>query len=112
MFAKEILRTAEEKSSKLNSDESIKSITVAISPLSHVKPESLLEAYKTISQGTGYADISINILPLLLNMTCSSCGKDFNIDKPTFLCPSCNCPSIEMVDNKEFSIISIDIKNK
>jgi len=111
-FCNSIIKALDDKSKSLGKKDRIKSVTVSLSPLSHVKKETLIESYKTLISSTPYKSVSLIINNITLKMNCTDCGKDFFIDSPTFNCPRCNSSSIDISDSREFAIESIETEEK
>ncbi len=111
-FCNSIIRALDEKHKTLAKTDRIKSVTVSLSPLSHVKKDTLMEGYKTLISGTPHKSVTLIINNITLKMNCTDCGKDFFIDSPTFNCPRCNSSSIDISDSREFAIESIEIDQK
>jgi len=109
-YAKEIISAVTDKMKTLSQDTQISAINAAVSPLSHVKPETLKETFAALVKDTPLEHLTLNIKPLKLGMKCASCKEDFSVDKPTFLCPKCHSKDLTIVNSKEFFIESIVVK--
>lgn len=112
MYSREIITVLKDKLRTLDKKAKITSINVVLSPLSHVKAETLVETFKATAAGTGLEKIALNIRPLELAMKCASCGAIFTIDKPAFSCRKCDSRDINLADSKEFAIESITTEPK
>jgi hydrogenase nickel incorporation protein HypA/HybF len=111
-YANEIVRALQKKINSLNKGDEITLVKAALSPLSHVTPESLEAAFRTVVKGTPMENVPLSIKTLQLGIRCDSCRNQFMVDKPTFKCPRCMSSNINVVYSKEFSIDSIDIASK
>ena len=109
MFSKDIVRAINEKLKTLDKTARIAAVNIALSPMSHVKPEALNETFKAMVKGTEFEKIALKIKPLKLNMECGSCNAGFSVEKPTFACPKCGSSSINLEDSKEFLVESIEV---
>ena len=107
VFSKEIVRALEEKERSLKPGEVIKKAIVDLSPLSHVKSDTLKETFALMVKGTRFAEVALEIKTLGLKVICGSCGKEFSVMKPTFACTDCAGP-IDIKENKEFAVKSIE----
>lgn len=108
-YAKEIIAAVTDKMRSLEPKTAVIAVNTAISPLSHVKPETLKETFAALVKGTPLENLKLNVKPLNLGMKCGSCNEDFSVDKPTFLCPSCHSKDLTIVHSKEFLIESIEV---
>ena len=109
-YAKEIITAVTDKMKTLGQDTQISAINAAVSPLSHVKPETLKETFAALVKGTPLEHLTLNVNPLKLGIKCGSCKEDFSVDKPTFLCPKCHSKDLSIVNSREFLIESIEVK--
>lgn len=108
MFTKEILIAIKNKLSSLPKDLKITAVNVALSPLSHVKPETLTETFTATTKSTEFEKITLHIKVLQLGIKCRSCKQGFMIDKPVMRCSSCNSADLDIVYNREFVVESIE----
>ncbi|MBU0606038.1 MAG: hydrogenase maturation nickel metallochaperone HypA [Candidatus Omnitrophica bacterium] len=108
-FAKEIVRALNIKQNSIPNGSRITSINAALSPLSHVKPETLTETFRVMTKGTELDKIGLNIKVLKIELTCRTCKHAFQIDKPTTRCVKCNDSDLDMAYSKEFVIESINV---
>jgi hydrogenase nickel incorporation protein HypA/HybF len=107
-YAKEIINAVTDKMKTLDHHAVLTVVNAAVSPLSHVKPETLEETFAALVKGTPLEPIILNVKTLQLGMKCDSCQASFSIDKPTFLCPKCHSSSLTITDQKEFEIESME----
>jgi len=109
MFSKEIVRAINEKLKTIDKTARVVAVNIALSPMSHVKPENLTETFKAMIKGTDLEKIALKIRPLKLIMECGSCNAEFPAEKPTFECPKCGSSAINLEDSKEFLVESIEV---
>lgn len=110
MFTKEILSTLDNKLNTIPKGSKIIAVNAALSPLSHVKPETLIETFKAMTKGTKFESTALNIKVLQLEIRCRACRHSFFIDKPTTICVKCNDSDLDIVYSKEFLVDSIQIE--
>lgn len=106
VFTKEILRALKDKLKTLPMGSQIIAVNAALSPLSHVKPETLAETFRAMVQGTEFEKTVLNIKTLKLGIKCRACNTSFSVDKPTTRCIECDDPDLDILYNKEFVIES------
>jgi len=109
MFTKEIISALSSKLKTLPNGSKITAVKAALSPLSHVKPETLIETYTAMVKDTEFENIALNITVLKLGIKCRSCKQEFLVDKPTMKCPVCNSADMDIVYNKEFVVESVEV---
>ncbi len=109
-FTKEIISALNTRKKSLPNGFRITSVNAALSLLSHVKPATLIETFKSMTKETEFSNVTINIKTLGLEIRCHACKHVFLVDKPTTRCVKCNDSDLNVIFNKEFSISSIDIE--
>lgn len=107
VFSKEIINFLEAKSGSLKKGKKIKKVRVALSPLSHVKPEALIETFSLMVKGTKFEDVSIEVNALGLEVVCGSCGSEFSVSSPVFSCKKCG-GTIDIKNVREFVVESTE----
>lgn len=110
MFTKEIVSALNIKQNSIPNGFRITSINAALSPLSHVKPETLTETFRTMTKGTEFDKVALNIKASQIEIICHTCKHAFLIDKPTTRCVKCNDSDLDIVHSKEFLIESINVE--
>lgn len=110
-YAKEIINAVTDKMRTLDQGAVITAVNAAVSPLSHVKPETLKETFAALVKGTTIERVILNVKTLQLGMKCDACQESFSVDKPTFLCPKCHSSSLTITHQKEFEVVSIEVGN-
>lgn len=109
-FAQEILNVLSERSNSLDKGTKIKAVNASLSPLSHVKPETLKETFTAVSKETQFNKIKLIIKPLELRIKCQVCRHSFSTAKPITACPKCDSADLDIAYSKEFSIDSIEVE--
>ncbi len=109
MFTKEIITELKNKLASSPKGTKIKAVNASLSPLCHVKPETLAETFNATIKGTEFESVRLSVKVLPLEIKCTSCGLRFNIDKPTIKCPKCSNTDLDILYSKEFSVDSIII---
>jgi len=107
-FASKIIVLLKEK---IKADKKTQHITVNVklSPLSHVTEESLLNAFNTLSEKEGFGDVILNIKRGGVRIICKKCNAVLEIAKPATECPKCGWPELEIEDNEEFVVESLEV---
>ena len=108
-FTKEIIRALEDKLNTIPKGHKITAVNASISPLSHVKPDTLAGTFRAMTKGTKFEKTALKIKVLKLGIKCRSCNKEFATDKPIMVCPGCNSADLDIVYNKEFVVESVEV---
>lgn len=109
-FSKEIVRVISERLKDLPKGSKVTAAHVSLSPLGHVTPKSLSEAFAQLVSGTGLEGVSLDVRPLPVKMKCAGCNKAFTVMEPTFSCVMCGSSDICMDDNREFMVESLEVE--
>lgn len=108
VFAKEIKSAVEEKLKSLGKDMHVSVINVRLSPFSHVKSDSLKQAFLIEAEGSELKNIPLNVLPSEVEIECNSCTNKFSITSPIFSCPKCRGADLKIKQGLEFFVESIE----
>jgi Zn finger protein HypA/HybF involved in hydrogenase expression len=113
-FANEAIFILKRETAKLGKAAESKPIIVniALSPLSHVKPEGFRETFKHMlsHEAPFLTDVRLNITPMQFDLYCKACKKLSKVNEPTFQCPSCNSADLDVEMGKEFFVDSIEVE--
>ena len=112
VFSKEIIRAIDEKSAGISNGARVRLVHVLLSPLSHVTPKSLSDAFLQMTRGTELEGIALDVKPLPLKMACAGCGRIFTVNRPTFSCALCGSSDIRIDDSREFIVESLEAENR
>ena len=108
VFAKEIKTTIDKKLDSLDKGVRITTINVRLSPFSHVRPETLKEAFALEVEGSGFENILLNVRTSEVEVECGSCNKKFSATSPIFSCSECNSEDLKINQVPEFFVESIE----
>jgi len=112
VFSKKIVNVVNQKLKDLAAGSRIKSVYVKLSPLSHVKPQSLEEAFSQAAKAAGLDYVSLNIGLSDVELECNSCSKKRLIKTPQVVCSNCGSSDFEINQGPEFSIESIEVQRQ
>ena len=110
-FVNEIFAILDQKLDKAGSLSKI-SVNVRLSTFSHVGPQNLKDTFKQLSPENKYKNVSLNVAPLEIKLTCNACKKTSLITKKVFGCPVCESADVNLTLDREFFVESIEIEKK
>ncbi len=87
----------------------VRSVNIEAGTLSSVVPESLSFCFEVASKETLCEGAVLNIRHVPAIMTCNTCNFEWTVSEPAFECPTCNNIEIQLSQNVEIDIKSIDI---
>jgi Zn finger protein HypA/HybF involved in hydrogenase expression len=112
LFSKEIIDVLKYKLKNLGDDSKIACVNVRLSPLSHVKPETLNAAFLQTAEAENLPAVPLNIRPLEVELRCKSCGTSLKVSKPIFICPHCKNGDFDIKQEREFFVESIELEKR
>ncbi|MEA2366487.1 MAG: hydrogenase nickel incorporation protein HypA/HybF [Thermoleophilaceae bacterium] len=86
-------------------------VNMRIGALRQVVPDTLEFYFEFVSKGTlcEGARLEQELIPARLG--CASCGRDWEIELPIFMCPSCGgAGRVEVRSGNEFEVESIEVE--
>ena len=105
-FVNEIIVCLKKELARNASAKSV-AVSISLSPLSHVTPEGLRKAFEMLAEAEGLSNVTLEIKPFGIKVTCNDCGNIFEVFKPAFNCPKCQSADINIETNREFIVNSI-----
>ncbi|MFH1621560.1 MAG: hydrogenase maturation nickel metallochaperone HypA [Candidatus Omnitrophota bacterium] len=88
----------------------VSKVVFSLGRLSHGTPESIKEAFQTITVDTGLSVAEFEVLSIDPRIKCLSCGAIYGIENDINLkCPSCGSSSNEVIAGQECYISSVEI---
>ena len=112
VFAREIKTIVTQKLDSLKEGKRITAINVRLSPLSHVKPETLRQAFLLESEGTNLGDTPLRVLSSEIEIECKNCTNKFFTSSPVLSCPKCKSQDLEVKQGKEFFVESVETEDQ
>ena len=107
VFTNEVITALRNWLNSVPSGTKIRAVNASLSPISHVKAQTLTETFNVMTKGTEFEGIEINVKVMPLKIKCRACSHQFNISKPATTCPKCNNSDLDMLHSREFNIDSI-----
>ena len=86
-------------------------VSLRVGALRQVVPDTLEFYFGFVSKGTVCegARLEQELIPALLR--CASCAREWEIDMPIFMCPSCGTAGgVEVASGEEFEVESIEVE--
>ena len=86
-------------------------VSLRVGALRQVVPDTLEFYFGFVSKGTVCegARLEQELIPALLR--CASCEREWEIDMPIFMCPSCGTAGrVEVASGDEFEVESIEVE--
>jgi hydrogenase nickel incorporation protein HypA/HybF len=89
----------------------VRVVSMRIGALRQVVPDTLEFYFEFVSKGTVCegARLEQELIPALLR--CAGCGREWTIDVPIFMCPTCGSGGrVEVASGEEFEVESIEVE--
>jgi len=88
----------------------VESINLKIGKLTAIVPDSLRFCFEVVAKDTPLSGAILNIEEVPIVARCLSCGFEWSINEPVFLCGKCQSGEIDMISGRELDIVSIEIE--
>ena len=90
---------------------SVESVTVKVGEVYHLMPDSVLMHYDWLTRGTSLEGVKLNLLSESMQVVCSQCGKQGNVeDHHLPLCSFCYSTQVKPVAGDKVTIEQISFK--
>jgi hydrogenase nickel incorporation protein HypA/HybF len=109
VFSQEIIREIE-KHLALKKKPAHILANICLSPLSHVRRETLEETFRKMVKGTELEKCHLRIHSAKVKLKCNHCHQSFSTEKPIFACPKCQQTDLIFQPVPEFYVESIEIE--
>ncbi len=85
-------------------------LRLKIGKLTAVIPETFRFCMEIVTKDTALegARIIIEDVPLLVK--CKDCGEESQINEPSFFCPKCDSPRLEILSGRDLCLESIEVE--
>ena len=94
-FAREINRVIKAKLKEIPRAK-VQSVKASLSPLSHVTPESLKQAFESLLKEDGLEGIDLSVDILDIEINCKNCDNTLFTKRPLVKCPRCQHADLEI----------------
>ena len=110
-FAQEIKKVVIDKLKDLDKQVNLVAINIRLSPFSHVRAESLKEAFTLEVEYSEIKNAILNINMGEVEVECGFCGGRFIATNPTFTCLDCGSTDLHIRQGPEFYVESIEVED-
>ena len=91
--------------------ESVLEVHVQVGQLDAVVTETLLFLFDAIKVSKGMPRAQLDIETIEILCRCEDCGREFNLDLPEFLCPSCGSGNVSVLRGRGITIRRINAED-
>ena len=95
---------------KSNDATKVTKVIVKIGVLSGVEPHLLQSAFEMFKDDTICEDALLLLNIQKIKILCHSCGKEQELEKNEFICPSCCSFDLKVLDGEEMFLMSLDME--
>jgi len=86
-------------------------VNIALGPFTHVTQGGLRAAFQMLIKKEDFKNITLNINKNQAFIECKKCGYSAQISNPILACPKCQSTDLDIKNNEEFLIQSVEIDN-
>jgi hydrogenase nickel incorporation protein HypA/HybF len=87
----------------------IRVVHLKIGRLSAVLPDHLQFMFEQVREGTALAEATLEIEIMPLRIACADCGETHDVQQPSFSCPNCRSPRIEILGGRELLVDAVEV---
>jgi hydrogenase nickel incorporation protein HypA/HybF len=87
-------------------------VNLKVGKMAAVVPQSLRFCFDIVAKETPAEGAHLEIQEIAVVARCHSCGHQWEIGEPVFVCPQCQSGSIEMLSGRELDIDSIELEEE
>jgi len=103
-----LLEIVNDKVSEINAGK-VNRINILVGELSGVEKDSVSFYFDIMKKDYNVADAEIAFVDMPAVMTCRDCGKEFDYDPVSWLCPGCSSASLQVLKGSECYVESIEV---
>ena len=86
-------------------------VSMRIGALRQVVPDTLAFYFGFVSKGTVCEGARLEQELIAARLACASCGREWEIELPVFMCPACGpAGRVEVAEGDEFEVESIEVE--
>ena len=86
----------------------LNSVQVKVGEFTHLVPDALQFCFEIVVRDTPLEGAALEIEVVPTTGFCNKCRKEFHVEGPLFVCPTCMGGDVEVEAGREMSIESID----
>ena len=106
----EIVRAVEEEMEKLPAGTRLVKVSLLIGQLTGYVPASIEFCYGALTEQGSLEGSRLSIEYRRGRLRCESCGGEFSLDEPYFLCPDCGGRDLTVLTGKEFLLTGLEVE--
>jgi hydrogenase nickel incorporation protein HypA/HybF len=88
---------------------SVARINLRIGKLTAIVPSSLRFCFEIAAQDTPLAGAELVIEEPPITVRCKSCGHQWTVTSPNFICEKCQSGQVDILTGREFDIVSLEL---
>jgi hydrogenase nickel incorporation protein HypA/HybF len=85
-------------------------LRLKIGKLTAIIPETFRFCMEISTKDTPLEGANIIIEDVPLKVRCTDCGEEAELNEPTFFCPNCDSPRLEILSGRELTLESIEVE--
>jgi hydrogenase nickel incorporation protein HypA/HybF len=88
----------------------VSTVRIRVGTMRQVVPESLDFYFGVVARGTlcDGSRLELEVIPSVLR--CEACGESWQPEAPSFRCPRCDGPNVELVSGGELEVESLEVE--
>jgi len=107
-----ILKSVANSLPKDVASESVSEVRVEVGKLDAVVPDTLTFLFDAIKSEHGMSGARLVLEEIPVLCRCQSCGREFEIEIPLFLCPDCGSGNIQVLRGRGITLTAIHVNDE
>ncbi|MEO8678095.1 MAG: hydrogenase maturation nickel metallochaperone HypA [Vicinamibacterales bacterium] len=87
----------------------VRLVHVRVGEMAGVVPETLAFCFSVATEGTPYRSAVLAIEQVPMMGRCKDCGATLTMSTPTFWCPECNSPRVQLTSGRELDVLDVEL---
>lgn len=88
----------------------VKKITLKVGALTNAVPDALQLAFEALSKDTVVEGAVLEIIPVVLKVSCGNCNIASQLEEPVFRCPECGSVKVSIISGRELYLDSLEVE--
>jgi len=108
-IAQSIVEAVSDRLTELKATGPVRRIALRVGALDAVTPDALRYCFDVVADDTPLEGAELAIEVESVDGICNDCGREFDVEHPTFLCPRCHSADILVEDGQGLTIEAVDL---
>lgn len=90
----------------------VRRVRVRVGDLSGVAADALAFCFAAVVEGSEFGAAVLEIDRVPTRGECKDCGAGIEMDQPTFWCPNCRSPRVQLTSGRELQVADVELDDE